>query len=376
MNFRLFISPNSSKFIFLLVTSILLSGCSDSTPIKIGFLGGLSGRVADLGIGGRNGAALAVEMRNASGGIDGRQLQLISEDDQQNVNVAKAALNRLIQQKVEAVIGPMTSSIAVAVTPQANAAEMLLISPTATSTALSIKNDYFMRVISSTSAYAQKSAEFHYRKQGVRRTAVIYDLSNHAYTESWLNDYRKAFENAGGQLEMVIGFESSDKTRFAEIVEPVLSSDVESLLILANSVDTALIAHQIRKHNQKLQINTSEWAATERLLELGGQWVEGVVFAQFIDRESTSQRYIDFRDLYLERFGQEPGFAGLTGFDAANVLIDALNLRQTDQSIAEFIMQQRTFTAAQSVLKFDDNGDANRKTYLTTIKNGKFQHIN
>jgi ABC-type branched-subunit amino acid transport system substrate-binding protein len=66
--------------------------CTPPEPLRIGFLGGLSGRVADLGIGGRNGAILAVEMRNQQGGINGRRVELIAEDDQQDVEVARQAV--------------------------------------------------------------------------------------------------------------------------------------------------------------------------------------------------------------------------------------------------------------------------------------------
>lgn len=365
-----------SGLTFLLsMTLLMLSACSDKADLKIGFLGGMSGRVADLGIGGRNGATLALEMRNARGGINGQTLTLLSEDDQQDAAQAKAALSRLIGQKVEAVIGPMTSSMAVAVTPLANTAGMLLMSPTATTTSLAGKDDYFMRVISSTTTYAQKSADYHYRVKRLRRTAVVYDLRNRDYTESWLNDYRQAFESAGGNIEMALGFESNNEIQFADLAKQVLSNAADSVLILANSVDTALIVQQIRQSDEKIHISSSEWAATERLLELGGRAVEGIVAAQFLDRESTDPNYLIFREAYLKRFGSEPGFAGLTGFDAANVLLEALENRQSGQTLKHSILRQRSFTGAQSPLVFDDSGDAHRETFMTTIKDGAFQRL-
>ena len=73
-----------------------LAGCSPPEPIRLGFIGGISGRVADLGIGGRNGVALAIEMRNKSGGVNGRPVELIVEDDKQDPEIAKRAVGRLI----------------------------------------------------------------------------------------------------------------------------------------------------------------------------------------------------------------------------------------------------------------------------------------
>ena len=366
---------NHAGLLLLVIVALSMTGCSDKDPLKIGFLGGVSGRVADLGIDGRNGVTLALEMRNAAGGIDGRALQLLSEDDGQDMAQAKAGLNRLIAHKVEAVIGPMTSAMAVAVVPLANASKMLLISPTVTTNSLSGKDDYFLRVISSTTAYAQKSADYHYKKQGSRRMAVIYDLRNQAYTESWFNDYRQTFEAMGGHIEVAVSFLSSNEIQFDELASQVLSREIDGVLILANSVDTALIAQQLRLRNQAIRINSSEWAATERLLELGGEAVEGMIFAQFIDRNSTRPGFVAFRRAYRERFGHETGFAGLTGYDAANVLFDALAKRKSGQSLKQVILQQREFEGAQSLLVFDDSGDASRETFLTTIRDGAFQRL-
>lgn len=357
------------------ILALALAACGDREPIRIGFLGGVSGRVADLGIGGRNGAQLAIEQRNAAGGIDGRPVELVVEDDQQDPDVAKAALDRLIARKVVAVVGPMTSAMAVAVAPQADAAHLLLLSPTATTTQLSGKDDYFLRVLAPTTAYAHKSARHHYDVDGLQHVAAIYDLRNKAYTESWLADYRQAFEAAGGRIDLAIGFESSAETQFAELVEQLLTTSPDGVLILANSVDTALLAQQVRKRDARVRICTSEWAATERLLELGGKAVDGVIVAQFIDRDSKIPSYVAFREKYLQRFGHAPGFPGLTGFDATNVILDALAANPSGQDLKQTILARKRFTGAQSPLVFDAHGDAARETFLTVIRDGQFKRL-
>lgn len=143
-------------------------------PLRIGFIGGLAKRVADLGISGRNGVALAVNLRNQSGGINGRKIELIVEDDKQDPEAAKQAIARLLGHKVEAIIGPMTSVIAMAHVPLANEAKMVMVSPTVTTTKLSGLDDYFLRVIASTTEYAHKSADYHFQQQGQRRIAAAY----------------------------------------------------------------------------------------------------------------------------------------------------------------------------------------------------------
>ena len=359
----------------LVAVVALLTACTPPEPVRIGFVGGLSGRVADLGINGRNGATLAVELRNKSGGVKGRQIQLMAQDDQQDPEAAKQAVTRLIEQKVLAIVGPMTSAMAVATVPLVDQARVLMVSPTVTSTALAGLDDYFFRVLAPATEYARKSAAFHFTQQGSRRVAVTLDLRNQAYTESWLRDYRLAFEAAGGFIAAVVPFKSNEETRFSQLALQLLQAKPDSVLILANSVDTALLAQQLRKADANVHINTSEWAATERLINLGGNAVEGMVIAQFIDRESQQPSYLAFHKAYLERFGEAPGFAGLTGFDATNVVLDALSAQTPDQSLKQVILAQREFSGAQSLIRFDAYGDSTRDTYMTTVRNGVFVRL-
>ena len=375
MEQRLAINNLFLRLLQFAVMAAVLSACSPAEPIRVGFLGGLSGRVADLGIGGRNGAMLAVELRNQSGGIGGRQIQLIAQDDQQDPEVAKRAVTQLIEQKVVAIVGPMTSAMAMVTVPLINQAQVPMVSPTVTAAALTGLDDYFLRVIAPTTEYAHKSANFHFTKQGSRRVAAAFDMRNQVYAESWLKDYRVAFEAAGGVVAAALPFSSSDETRFTELAQQLLRSKPDNVLILANSVDTALLAQQLRKLDGAVHISASEWAATERLIELGGKAVEGIVIAQFIDRESQQPAYLAFRKAFLERFGLEPGFAGLTSFDATNVVLDALAATASNQSLKQAILKRQEFAGAQSMIRFDASGDSARAVYQTTIRNGAFVHL-
>lgn len=354
----------------LLVAGFLL-GCAPEPPVRIGFLGGVSGRVADLGIGGRNGVQLAIDMRNAAGGVRGRKIELLVEDDKQDPEVAKHAMGRLIGQRVAAIVGPMTSAIAVSVVPRLTEAGMLMISPTVTTNSLSGKDDNFLRVTSSTRSYAKVSAEYLFTHRGARRIAAIYDTRNRAYTEDWLTDYRKAFTALGGEVIAAIEFASSDDLHFAELARQLLDKRPDSILILSNSVDAAMFLQQIRKQNRDIVISGSEWAATERLTELAGKAAEGFIAAQFFDRQSQKPAYVAFRKAYLERFGIEPGFAGANGFDAANALLDALEKKPENLSLKQALLSSR-FDGVQSEIVFDDFGDVSRPTYITTVKNGQF----
>lgn len=351
------------------------SGCKEKTPIPIGFIGGISGRVADLGVAGRNGAMLAVEERNAAGGINGRPVELLVHDDEQNPDTARKVIDELLAERVELIIGPMTSSIAMAIMPQINASKAILLSPTVTTNDLKAKDDNFLRVISTTTDYAAKSARYHFEKLGRRKVAAIYDAGNRSYTEGWYNDFRDTFVKMGGKIVKTVTFTSSNDATFLHEVKELLAAGPDVVLIISNSVDSALICQQIRKINTEVNIAMSEWASTERFIELGGKATDGVHVSQFLNRNDDSDRYQKFLSAYRKRFSQEPGFAGVAGYDAALVAIDAMGRRKPNASLKETILQTMKFQGVQQQITIDRFGDANRKTFVTRISRGKYETV-
>lgn len=368
-----------NNWIICMIMAVILAAgliaCSNDEPVRIGFIAGLSGRVADLGVAGRNGVMLAVEQKNASGGIHGRSIELIVRDDQQNPDMAKKGVQSLLDQKVELIIGPMTSSMAMTMLPLVNLSNVYMISPTVTTTDLLGKDDHFLRVISTTRDYATKNAEFQISTLGHKKAVVIYDLANRAYTQSWLNDFKKAYENLGGIVLKVKPFESGNDAVFYDHVNELLQEAPDLFVVISNAVDAALICQQVRKIDTTVGIAMSEWASTERYIELSGAASEGVYVTQFLDRNDESDRYQSFRKAYVDRFGQEPGFAGVAGYDAGLVAFDALSSQKKDESIKDTIIRRKTYQCVQQTIIIDQYGDANRKTFITKIKDGKYQTI-
>ena len=343
---------NRWRQLLLVVAWVLATAsCAPPEPVRIGFLGGLSGRVADLGIGGRNGA----------------------EDDQQDPEVAKQAVARLLARPVEVIIGPMTSAMAMAVVPQINGTTVPLISPTVTTNGLTGIDDQFFRVVAPTARHVFKSADHHYRQLGLRRIVLVCDLRNKAYADSWAGDFRRAFVALGGTIADEVGFAADDA--LSTVATRALASRPDGVVIIANSVDTGLLVQQIRLRDRQVRLATAEWAATERLIELGGQAVEGLVVAQYVDRQNRNPAYLAFRKAYRERFAHEPGFAGLTAFDATNVALDALASRQKQQTLKQALLAHGDFVGVQSPIRFDAKGDTERDTFLSRIHDGEFQSL-
>ncbi len=171
---------------------------------------------------------------------------------------------------------------------------------------------------------------------------------------------------------LVKSFPSDKNTVFLPLVAELLAAKPDSVLIISNSVDSALICQQLRKLAPKQRIAMSEWASTERFSELAGTAAEGVVVSHFLDRNDTSQRFKEFLAAYRGRFNQEPGFAGVAGYDAGMLALDAFTIRTKGRSIKETIIAKKSFSGLQSSMNIDQFGDSDRKSFVSVIKGNQY----
>lgn len=361
------------KMILAFIATLGFSACNPPEPIRIGFVAGTSGRVADLGAVGRDAVQLAIEQCNQNGGIHGRPVQLFIKDDQQKPDVARQVVRELVDEGVVAIVGPMTSSMAIAVTPVLNEARIPNMSPTVTTHDLSGRDDYFFRISATTREYASNSAAYQIKSGTMRRVAAAYDLTNQSYCKSWLAHFSATFKAGGGSVVAAIGFEKSQARTFLDVARELLASAPDGVLIIANSMDSALLCQQLRKLSTDVQITLADWGATERLLELGGKAVEGITVIQVFDRNSKAPAYLAFRTAYVQRYKQEPGFPGVFSYDAIQVILTALKTQKDGQSLKSAILAEREFKGLQEKFSFDDYGDVKRSmASISVVKNQRF----
>ena len=249
-----------------IVLCLVLIACDEARPMKIGFVGGMTGRVADLGIAGRDGVIFAIEEKNQAGGIAGRMLELVVRDDQQDNDRAKRAVGELLEEDVLAIIGPMTSSMAVVIKPVIDAGKTVTVSPTVKTDQLSAQDDYFLRVTVPLSSNARLLAGQVVDNLDLHKVAVVYDVSNRAFTETWVNYFAAALQEQGGEVIVTEEFTSGPSVHFMPIAKRIMSSSADAVLLLSNAIDTALLAQQFNKLGSRMPLFSSEWAFTTDLI--------------------------------------------------------------------------------------------------------------
>lgn len=350
----------------------LLFGCGQPpTPLQIGVLVDATGPNSPQGIASRNGAQLAIEQANANGGINGQPIELLFKDDASSLAAAQQALDELIKHKVEAVLGPSNSMLALQLAPRASQAGLLLVSSTAISPLLAGQDDHFFRTLSHKNADAQRLAQHLHDKLGLVRINAIVEVSNAAYTEAWLSDFNRYLQAAGGTAAAALRFTRDGNTDYVALAQQLLAEQPQAVVLISNGSDAALLATQLRQRQPDLPLAAASWA-TASLPELGGQAAEGVITAQVFDLQDTSQAFMALQNAYVQRFKAPLNTIAILNYNAANVLVQALRQRQADESLKHTLLRIRSFQGAQQLISFDAFGDVDSPATLKIIHAGQF----
>ncbi len=354
----------------------LVPGCDRSeAPLTIGFAGGLTGRHAALGISGRNGVQLATEEVNRDGGIGGRPVDLLIEDNGQTAEGAVAATRKLMAAGAGAIIGHMTSTMTIAALEAIDDEEFLLISPTSSTHELTGIDDAFLRVLPSNVSETDALARYAGNRLGLRRMAAVYDRSNPAYTEPWIEHFRSAFEAAGGRIISVLPYTSGPEISFAGLTRKLLADQPDSLILVSGALDAAMLCQQIRKHRRWVPILICGWAKTHDFLRHGGPAVEGVIASEANSEDSDAPAYRAFAARYEKRFGRRPDFAALYGYEAARVLFYGLSQSERPSEIKRAIIEKETFSGLQDDFRIDQWGDAHWNRFFIQVRDNRLQTL-
>jgi branched-chain amino acid transport system substrate-binding protein len=365
------------SILLISIAALLLTNCSKKEPVLVGFAGQLTGIQAELGVQERNGVQMAIGEINAAGGIAGRPVELVVQDDLGTPEGAQAADRTLIKAGVVAIIGHPTSSQSLAGLVVTNPAGVIMLSPSTSTPALSGKDDYFFRVVQPIATQAIQSAQHLFQDHNRTRIAVIYGTDNVAYTTAYLDAFAEAFESLGGAIVARATFSSKAQPDFSPLITQLRESNPDQLLIIAADADTALIAQRARLMDWQIPLYTSSWAQTETLINNGGKAVEGMEIELTSAFNQQNPDYQSFAKRYQSKFGRAPSFGAVVGYEAVNVL--ALALQETGgnaDGLKQALINIKQFQGLSDTIYFDEYGDALRPIHIGAIRNGKYVSIN
>jgi len=265
-----------SLSIYLCVAFVLVLGFLiwvvhlNKPPITIGFMGPLTGKYADLGVSGRNGAMLAVEEINSEGGINGRPLVLIPEDDKGTPEGTKEAFDRLRKANVVAIIGPMLSTNAIALKPLIDEARLVTISPTVSTSRLSGLKDYFFRVMNDNRTRARGLAMFAMEtlpppSNPPRLWCLVYDMDNFEYTTDFINNFSDTVTSYGDITACHVGYRTDGGLVPNYVFESFEKVKPDAVLLVVSSIDGAQIINYLSTKLPNVPVFAGSWMMTYEL---------------------------------------------------------------------------------------------------------------
>lgn len=357
---------------FLGVMCLILAGCANTKPIKIGFSGGLTGRASEVAVEARNAVILAVEEINNQGGINGSPLELVISDDQNNYETAVQVDKKLIHEdKVSAIIGHITSNLAEAALHVADTENIIILSPSMSSHILENRDDNFFRTLSSSiDEQGEKISKFAYDK-GIRKIAVFHSALNKDFSFAVAEVIKEQFINRSGQV--LIDEIIKDDTNFIALAQSIKETNPQGVFMALNAIEAAALAQQLKKIDYQGAFYGIGWTSTNDLVSNGGKAVEGMITVNVSTPKERSEAYKTFSSNYKEKFGKEPSFIAPMAYDSARVLIETLKKcpnPDDPMSIKKTLLEIKEFKALERTIIFNEYGDASFPFSFYIVKDG------
>ena len=359
-----------------LVLFVLLTSGLAVEPVKIGFFMSITGRDASFGEVSLNGARLAVEELNAAGGVLGRPVELVVEDDRSVAGESATAAKKLIARDHAVVlIGECSSARTLEAAPIAQAAGIPLITPAATNPKVTQVGDAIFRVCFIDPFQGDVIAAFAHRRLGLKRAALLVDASA-PYSVGLAEYFEKTFKVLGGEIVATQKYNGAE-TDFRAQLTAIRSANPDAIFLPGYYVAAGLVAKQAKQLGIKATLLGGDGFEAPQLLEIGGDAMEGVYYSTHFATENTGEASRHFVAAYRLRHGSVPnGLSALT-YDAIKLAADAMTRAGTTEpaKLRAALAATKNFPGVTGQTTINANRDADKEAAIITVKNGQLLFV-
>jgi branched-chain amino acid transport system substrate-binding protein len=337
--------------------------------IKIGLSAPLSGEVKTFGESTKNAFDMAVDEATKAGKVNITAVVVDDKGDPtEGVNGATKLIN---QDKVQAIMGSVTSKVTIPVSEVAQANKVVMITSTSTNPKVTVdgkRKDFIFRACFIDPFQGTVMAKFAATTLKAKTAAVVYDISND-YTKGLSEFFRDAFEKGGGKVVQFDSYGAQD-VDFSAILTKTASLNPDVLFIPDYYNKVNLLANQAREKGVKAPLLGGDgWDSPE----LDTKAVEGGYFSNHYSPEDTRPEVQDWVNKYKAKYNVVPDALATLGYDATNLLINAVVTAGSADStkIRDAMAATKGFKAVSGSITFDQNGDPVKSAVVIQIKDGK-----
>jgi branched-chain amino acid transport system substrate-binding protein len=372
----------SSLFLIQLVLMIVAFACSqpdgpnqpNHSTIKIGYFGDLSGPTFNFGQSAINGVLMASDQINQAGGIGGRRIDIVIEDDRGSPEQAARLAGKLIDQdKVIAIIAGGTSGNSRAAAPKAQASRVPFISPSSTDPAVTEVGDYIFRACFVDAFQGEVMSKFAFNNLKAQKAAILFDF-NSSYARGLTEYFEISFAKLGGQIVAKQSYMQGDAD-FKGQLSAIRAAEPDVVYVPGYYGDVAIIAKQARAIGIKQPLLGGDgWDAPE-LWQLGGDALNGCYISSHYSVDDPSPAIQQFAHEYRLRYGNlSPDAHAALAYDATRVLTNAImRAGSTDaDKVRAALAETKDFAGVTGVISIDANRNAIKPAVVLKLEDTQF----
>ena len=299
------------------------SGTATGGDILVGEYGSLTGTEATFGQSTHNGIMMAADEVNGAGGINGRKIKILTEDDQSKAEEAVTAVQKLISQnQVVAVLGEVASSSSIAAAPICQNNKVPMITPSSTNPEVTRKGDYIFRMCFTDDYQGHSMADYVAKQLGVKTAAILTDVKSD-YSQGLGHFFEERFTQDGGKVVARASYAKGDSDFRAQLTS-VKGANPQILFVPGYYTDIGQIAQQARDLGMTQPLVGGDGWESPKLIEIGGKALEGCYYSNHYYYGDTLPAVRNFVERYKQRYGVTPDSLAALAYDAMHVLAESM----------------------------------------------------
>lgn len=327
--------------------------------IRIGVYGDTTGATSSFGVSTKNGIQLAFDEINAAGGVNGKKLEMVFEDDQGTPEKAKTVISKLINQdKVVAVLGEVASSNSLAAAPVAQDARIPMISPSSTNPKVTEVGDYISRVCFIDPFQGAVMAKFAANTLKAKTAAILGDNSSD-YSKGLTQFFEQEFTKLGGKVITKQSYAQKDQDFKAQLTQ-MRDQKPDVIYIPGYYGEVAIIARQARELGMDQPLLGGDGWDSPELWKLGGAALKNAYISNHYSADNPAPEIQNFVKNYTAKFGVGPDSLAALAYDAAKVLADAIKRAGGTESVKlkDAINSTKSFAGVTGTITLDASRNA------------------
>lgn len=368
-------SPEESATAKTSAPSSAKTASSPQKPILLAVAGPFTGDSSEFGVQIKMAVELAREELNAKGGIAGRPIQLMMEDDAGNPAEAQNVATKIASNpNVLAVIGHFNSSCSLAAKSAYTEAKMVMFSPASTNVNVTKNSDYVFRNIFTDDFQGQSLARYAAEILGVKKVAILFD--NDDYGRGLKESFKKKAETLGITILNETAY-SKDTNDFRSQLTTISGYQPELVLVAGLYKHAAVIAKQARELGIKTPFIGGDGVFSEQYITLAGPAAEGTYVSCPFLFELGGERAKQFAEKFRAKYSREPDAWAALSFDAFQLIVKAIETNgATREGIHQYLKGINSPATAYDGLTgktfFDEEGDCRKPVQMAVVKDGRF----